>query len=178
MSLCVCVCLSVPIIVRVSVPPLCVSLFPPCAFLCSPLCVSLPPPPRWLGHRDTGTPGHRDTGTPGHQDTGTPGHRDTGTLGHGGTITLSQWNTRTLGQQNTGMPPVYRDTGTLEPWVGLGCQPTATVLWLFLQGWRGGCFELNRGDHSTTSWLHLACWNLPDSQLSRQSKMEPSVAIS
>ena len=30
----------------------------------------------------------------------------------------------------------------------------------------------------TTSWLHLASWNLPDSQLSWESKMEPSVAIS
>ena len=29
----------------------------------------------------------------------------------------------------------------------------------------------------TTSWLHLASWNLPDSQLSWESKMEPSVAI-
>ena len=30
---------------------------------------------------------------------------------------------------------------------------------------------------NTTSWLHLASWNLPDSQLSWESKMEPSVAI-
>ena len=32
--------------------------------------------------------------------------------------------------------------------------------------------------NNTTSWLHLAGWNLPDSQLSWESKMEPSVAIS
>ena len=30
--------------------------------------------------------------------------------------------------------------------------------------------------NTTTSWLHLASWNLPDSQLSWESKMEPSVA--
>ena len=29
----------------------------------------------------------------------------------------------------------------------------------------------------TTLWLHLASWNLPESQLSWESKMEPSVAI-
>ena len=29
----------------------------------------------------------------------------------------------------------------------------------------------------TTSWLHLASWNLPDSQLSYEPKMKPSVAI-
>ena len=27
-----------------------------------------------------------------------------------------------------------------------------------------------------TPWLRLASWNLPDSQLSRESKIEPSVA--
>ena len=32
-------------------------------------------------------------------------------------------------------------------------------------------------DYSTTAWLHLTSWNLPDSKLSRESKMEPSVAI-
>ena len=31
--------------------------------------------------------------------------------------------------------------------------------------------------NNATSWLHLARWNLPDSQLSWESKMEPSVAI-
>ena len=30
---------------------------------------------------------------------------------------------------------------------------------------------------NTILWLHLASWNLPDSQLSWESKMEPSVAI-
>ena len=30
-------------------------------------------------------------------------------------------------------------------------------------------------DYNTTSWLHLASWNLPDPQLSRESKMEMSV---
>ena len=30
--------------------------------------------------------------------------------------------------------------------------------------------------NNTTSWLHLASWNLPDSQLFLQSKTEPSVA--
>ena len=29
------------------------------------------------------------------------------------------------------------------------------------------------GKNNTTSWLHLASWNLPDSQLSWESKMEP-----
>ena len=29
----------------------------------------------------------------------------------------------------------------------------------------------------TTLWLHLASWNLQDSQLGCESKMEPSVAI-
>ena len=32
--------------------------------------------------------------------------------------------------------------------------------------------------NNNTSWLHLASWNLLDSQLSLVSKMEPSVAIS
>ena len=32
-------------------------------------------------------------------------------------------------------------------------------------------------DNNATPWLHLASWNLPDSQLSWESKMEPSVAI-
>ena len=36
----------------------------------------------------------------------------------------------------------------------------------------------NYSDNNATSWLHLASWNLPDSQLSWESKMEPSVAIS
>ena len=39
-------------------------------------------------------------------------------------------------------------------------------------GWVGGWFHQN----NATSWLHLASWNLPDSQLSWVSKMEPSVA--
>ena len=40
-------------------------------------------------------------------------------------------------------------------------------------GWRvgGWCQENN-----ATLWLHLASWNLPDSQLSWESKMEPSLA--
>ena len=32
-------------------------------------------------------------------------------------------------------------------------------------------------ENNTTSWLHLASRNLPDSQLSCESKMEPSMAI-
>ena len=32
-------------------------------------------------------------------------------------------------------------------------------------------------DYNATLWLHLAIRNLPDSQLSRESKIEPSVAI-
>ena len=42
-------------------------------------------------------------------------------------------------------------------------------------GWVGGWVVLS--GNNTTSWLHLASWNLPDSQLSWESKMEPSVAI-
>ena len=38
-------------------------------------------------------------------------------------------------------------------------------------GWVGGFHENN-----ATLWLHLASWNLPDSQISWESKMEPSVA--
>ena len=37
----------------------------------------------------------------------------------------------------------------------------------------GGWFH----DNNDTLWPHLASWNLPDSQLSRESKMKPSVAI-
>ena len=40
-------------------------------------------------------------------------------------------------------------------------------------GWLGGFLIGN----NTTSWLHLASWNLLHSQLSGESKMEPSVAI-
>ena len=43
--------------------------------------------------------------------------------------------------------------------------------------WLVGCgaYELagSVSDYSTTSWLHLESWNLPDSQLSWESKMEP-----
>ena len=38
----------------------------------------------------------------------------------------------------------------------------------------GGWFFIG---NNTTSWLHLASWDLLDSQLSWESKMEPSVAI-
>ena len=41
-------------------------------------------------------------------------------------------------------------------------------------GWVGSVLTKN----NTTSWLHLASWNLLDSQLSWVSKMGPSVAIS
>ena len=39
--------------------------------------------------------------------------------------------------------------------------------------WVGGHHLHNH----TTSWLHLASWNLPDSQLSWESKVAPSMAI-
>ena len=39
-------------------------------------------------------------------------------------------------------------------------------------GWLGGWFPENNG----TLWLNIVNWNLPDSQLSWESKMEPSVA--
>ena len=41
-----------------------------------------------------------------------------------------------------------------------------------LGGGVGGCLTGN----IATPWLHLASWSLPDSQLSWESKMEPSVA--
>ena len=34
----------------------------------------------------------------------------------------------------------------------------------------------NYSENNATSKLHLVSWNLPDFQLSRESKMEPSVA--
>ena len=40
----------------------------------------------------------------------------------------------------------------------------------------GGWWVGNYSDNNAFLWLHLASWNLPDSQLSRESKMEPSVA--
>ena len=42
-------------------------------------------------------------------------------------------------------------------------------------GWAGGWVVLS--GNNNTSWLHIASWNLPDSLLGRESKMEPSVAI-
>ena len=45
----------------------------------------------------------------------------------------------------------------------------------YTAGWLAGWLK---SDYSTNLWLHLASWNLPDSQLSWVSKMEPSVAIS
>ena len=33
-----------------------------------------------------------------------------------------------------------------------------------------------KSENQATLWLHLASWNLPDSQLGYKSKMEPSVA--
>ena len=44
-------------------------------------------------------------------------------------------------------------------------------------GWGAGWLAGSVSDYSTTSWLHLASWNLPDPQLSWESKMEPRVAI-
>ena len=42
-------------------------------------------------------------------------------------------------------------------------------------GWVGG-WGWSKPENNATLWLHLASWNLPDSQLSWESKMEPSVA--
>ena len=42
---------------------------------------------------------------------------------------------------------------------------------------RGARANHYQHDYNATSWLHLASWNLPDSQLSLESKMEPSVTI-
>ena len=46
-------------------------------------------------------------------------------------------------------------------------------------GWPAGCgaYGLFWAEIITTSLLHLTSLNLQDSQLSRESKMEPSVAI-
>ena len=44
--------------------------------------------------------------------------------------------------------------------------------WL-LGGWLGGWVGGWPSDYSTTSWLHFASRNLPDSQASWESKMEP-----
>ena len=47
-------------------------------------------------------------------------------------------------------------------------------------GWRCHCLSgggWSKLDHDATLWLHLASWNLPDSQFGWESKMEPSVAI-
>ena len=35
----------------------------------------------------------------------------------------------------------------------------------------------SQSENNATLWLHLASWDLPDSQLSLESKMEPSVEI-
>ena len=48
---------------------------------------------------------------------------------------------------------------------------------IYMVGWVGGGWVVIPSGNNTTSWLHLASWNLPDSQLSWESKMEPSVAI-
>ena len=37
----------------------------------------------------------------------------------------------------------------------------------------GGGWGWSKLDHKATLWLHLASWNLPNSQLSWESKMEP-----
>ena len=79
------VCLCAPKNVRSSVPPLCISSFPPCVLF---------RPPRWLGHWDSGTLSHWDTGTPGHRNARTLGDQDTWTLG--------DWDTWTLGWRDTG----------------------------------------------------------------------------
>ena len=47
-------------------------------------------------------------------------------------------------------------------------------------GWGGGWWWVGwvvLSGNITTSWLHLSSWKLPDSQLSWESRMEPSVAI-
>ena len=44
----------------------------------------------------------------------------------------------------------------------------------WMDGWMDGWVFTG---NNATSWLHLASWNLPDSQLNWESKMEPSVAI-
>ena len=40
----------------------------------------------------------------------------------------------------------------------------------------GGWLVGNYSENNATSWIHLASWNLPDFELSWESKMESSVA--
>ena len=57
-----------------------------------------------------------------------------------------------------------------------GTHRTERLTNIDMAGGGGGWMVLS--GNNTTSWLHLASWNLPDSQLSSESKMEPSVATS
>ena len=73
--------------------------------------------------------------------------------------------------------------------VGTPHRPIGVFNQMFKLGWghriRSRMFETtntmgrvgNYSDNNATLWLHLASWNLPDSQLSWESKMEPSVPI-
>ena len=49
-------------------------------------------------------------------------------------------------------------------------------LFVRLDGWVGEC--MIRSGNIATLWLHPESWNFLDSQLCRESKMEPSVKIS
>ena len=63
---------------------------------------------------------------------------------------------------------------------GWGEHSTYYLDWVNNKGKRkklGGQFESVLSENNTTLWLHLSSWNLPDSQLSSEFKMEPSVAI-
>ena len=73
----------------------------------------------------------------------------------GGGDTAHSKRTFVIQSANGGTPHNPHDTSVLRGWVGG---------WVVYQ------------DNNATPWLHLASWNLPDSQPSWVSKMEPNVA--
>ena len=58
-------------------------------------------------------------------------------------------------------------------WSGDTAQHLKKELKLLISNWWGGVAGWSQLHNIATSWLHLASWNLPDSQHSWESKMEP-----
>ena len=78
------------------------------------------------------------------------------------------------GHRTTLKESIYWEGGHRTYFVGVGTPHNIYRKSLAVGGWVGGGWS--KPENNATLWLHLASWNLPDSQLSWESKMEPSVA--
>ena len=79
------------------------------------------------------------------------------------------------GHRTTLKESIYWEGGHRTYFVGVGTPHNIYRKSLAVGGWVGAGWS--KLENNATLWLHLASWNLPDSQLSWESKMEPSVAM-